>query len=202
MPLCGHATLASAHALWATGLVEPEAAITFHTRSGPLRVGREHDRIVMDFPALIVAPAPVPADAAVALGAPVVEAGRCGVGLFAVLPDAAAVRGLRPDHVRVAALDGHGVVVSAPGAEGDDAHVVSRYFAPNAGIPEDPVTGSAHCALVPFWQERLGRAALHCHQLSARGGEVWACAAGDRVHLAGRARTVLDGRLAEPLAGA
>lgn len=202
VPLCGHATLASAHAIWAAGLVDPGEEITFHTRSGPLRVAREHDRIVMDFPALAVAPVPVPAAATAALGAPVLEAGTCGVGLFAVLPDAAAVRGLRPDPAGVAALDGHGVLVSAAGGDDDDADVVSRYFAPNAGIPEDPVTGAAHCALAPFWQVKLGRDALHCRQLSARGGEVWARAAGDRVRLAGRARTVLDGRLTEPLTGA
>lgn len=202
VPLCGHATLATAHALWEAGRAAPDERLVFRTLGGELTVTRAGELIAMDFPVRPVAPASVPAELERALGAEVVEAGRCSSGWFAVLVDALAVSTLTPDLDAVAALGPPGVIVTAAGAVADDADVVSRYFAPAVGVPEDPVTGSAHCALAAFWQERLGRDRLHCRQLSARGGELWARCAGDRVELSGRARTVLSGRVdPELLAG-
>jgi PhzF family phenazine biosynthesis protein len=198
VPLCGHATLASAHALWETGLA-PNAPIVFHTLGGRLEVSRDGADISMDFPAVHVTAAPVPEGAEDAVGGRVREAGTASVGLVLVLDGADEVRRIVPDPARIGRLHPFAVLVTAPGGPADDADVVSRYFAPNAGIPEDPVTGSAHCALATFWCPRLGRPSLRCRQLSPRGGDVAVRLDGDRVHLGGRARTVLDGRLVAPL---
>lgn len=195
VPLCGHATLATAHVLWQTGLADPSERLLFRTLGGELAVTRSGRLIAMDFPVRPVASAPVTPELERALGVPVREAGMCANGVFAVLADADAVRSLAPDLAAVAALGPPGVIASAAGGPSDDADVVSRYFAPAAGVPEDPVTGSAHCSLAAFWQERLGRDRLHCRQLSARGGELWVRHAEGRVQLSGRARTVLTGRL-------
>ncbi len=199
VPLCGHATLAAAHALWTTGLADPARPLVFDTLGGRLETRTDGDLVRMDFPAVPVTPAPTPTGAAGAIGAEVGEAGESAVGLVLVLSGADAVRGIAPDPAAVAALHPFAVLVTARAGPGDDADVVSRYLAPNAGIPEDPVTGSAHCALATLWCPRLGRDSLACRQLSPRGGRVWVRLAGDRVELAGHARTVLDGRLAEPL---
>ncbi len=115
---------------------------------------------------------------------------------MAVLPDAAAVRALRPDLAAVAALDALGLIVTAPGD--GDADFVSRYFAPQAAVPEDPVTGSAHCTLVPYWSRRLGRTRLHAHQVSPRGGELWCELRQDRVRMAGHAVLYLEGSIRLP----
>lgn len=194
--LCGHATLATAHALFhELGL--DAGAVTFESRSGPLVVRRvSESRLELDFPAT----PPVEAnDAAVvdtlnsALGVRPIWVGRTRFDLFAVLSEAAAVRALRPDFAQLAAVGGRGVIVTA--ADDSGADFVSRFFAPQAGVPEDPVTGSAHCGLVPFWAGRLGKNQLQARQVSARGGELWCTLDGGRVRIAGRAATYLRGEI-------
>jgi predicted PhzF superfamily epimerase YddE/YHI9 len=192
--LCGHATLASAHALWETGREPGGAALSFATLSGTLSAARDGDWIVMDFPATPPEEAAAPPALAGALGLSPRWAGRSRFDWFVEAGSPAEVAAARPDMHGLAALEGRGVIVSAAGGR-DGTDVTSRYFAPSFGIPEDPVTGSAHCALAPFWGGRLGRDRLVCHQASARGGIVRTELRGDRVLLGGRAVTVLEGRL-------
>jgi PhzF family phenazine biosynthesis protein len=192
--LCGHATLASAHALWETGRAAPGAPLAFATLSGTLTAWREGEWIVMDFPATPPAPAEPPAALAAALGLAPRWSGRTRFDWLVEAESPGEVAAARPDMAALAALDGRGVILTAAGGAGAD--VTSRYFAPSFGIPEDPVTGSAHCALAPHWGARLGRDRLVCHQASPRGGIVRTELRGDRVLLAGRAVTVLEGRLA------
>jgi PhzF family phenazine biosynthesis protein len=175
--LCGHATLASAHVLWETGRLPADAPARFHTRSGLLTAVRRGGLIEMDFPACPPEPAPPPPGLAEALGAAIRSAGRNRMDWLAEVESAAVLRGLRPDFATLAALPVRGVIVTS--RSDDPAYdFVSRFFAPAAGINEDPVTGSAHCCLGPFWAERLGNAELRAYQASARGGEV-------RVRMAG-----------------
>ena len=186
--LCGHATLATAHVLFAL-LEEPGDTVAFETRSGRLTVSRDGDALVMDFPALAPEPWAASDALACALGAAPAEV-LGNVNCVAVYPSEADVRGLAPDLRLVAALPYEGVIATAPGEAVD---FVSRYFAPKFGIPEDPVTGSAHCELAPYWAKRLGRERLTAHQVSARGGELDCEVKGDRVLLTGRAVTYLEG---------
>ncbi len=186
--LCGHATLATAHVLFAL-LEEPGDTVAFETRSGRLTVSRDGDALVMDFPALVPEPWGASDALACALGAAPAEV-LGNVNCVAVYPSEADVRGLAPDLRLVAALPYEGVIATAPGEAVD---FVSRYFAPKFGIPEDPVTGSAHCELAPYWAKRLGRERLTAHQVSARGGELDCEVKGDRVLLTGRAVTYLEG---------
>jgi PhzF family phenazine biosynthesis protein len=192
--LCGHATLGSAHVLYETGAVPADRPIRFRTlRSGVLTVRRSDGMLAMDFPAAPAAPVDVPEGLADVLGAVPAWTGRNGQNdLLVLLDDPEAVRSLAPDLDRLRRFDARGVCVTA--AESADAFV-SRFFAPGVGVPEDPVTGSAHCMLAPFWAERLGRTELVGHQLSARGGTVRVSARGDRVTLTGSAVTMLDGTL-------
>jgi PhzF family phenazine biosynthesis protein len=192
--LCGHATLASAHALWEGGRVAPDAAIDFATLSGALSAARDGDLIVLDFPATPPEEAEPPPGLPAALGVAPRWTGRSRFDWFVEVATAVDVVAARPDMAALAGLEGRGVIVSAAGGR-DGADVTSRYFAPALGIPEDPVTGSAHCALGPFWAARLGRGRLVCHQASARGGVVRVEVRGDRALLGGRAVTVLEGRL-------
>jgi PhzF family phenazine biosynthesis protein len=198
--LCGHATLASAHVLFEQGRVEARASIAFHTRSGVLRAGGSAGRVELDFPAFVARPADPPAGLAEALGAPIkafsaVDRDRY---LVAELDDAAAVREVRPDFRALGSVVAH---VGVTAASDDDRYdFVSRYFAPGAGIDEDPVTGSAHCVLAPYWAERFGRAELTGCQASARGGVVHTRLVDDRVMLTGDAVTVWRGSI--DLAGA
>ena len=192
--LCGHATLASAHVLWSTGRVGPEAPISFSTRSGTLTAARDGALIAMDFPAAAPERADPPPGLLEALGVAPAWVGRSPIGWFVEVPTPGDVVRAVPDMGGLAALPGPGVILTAAGGI-DGADVTSRYFAPAEGIPEDPVTGSAHCALGPFWADRLGRTRLVCHQASRRGGIVYVEAWGARVGLAGRALTVLEGRL-------
>ncbi len=192
--LCGHATLASAHALWENGQLAPDATARFHTRSGVLTAERRDGTIWLDFPATPAAPAPVPAELTDALGASPRYVGRTPFDYLVELESEPTVRALDPDLGRLARLPVRGVIVTA--ASIDPARqFVSRFFAPAAGIPEDPVTGSAHCALGPFWGERLGRMELVGYQASRRGGTVRVRLANERVHLGGQAVTVLRGEL-------
>lgn len=194
VPLCGHATLASAHVLWETGLLSPDAPATFHTASGVLTAENGADGwIEMDFPALPVEPALVPDGLAEAIGAEVVAfaAGTTSDWLLAELASPAAVRALRPDLAGIRRLPGGCLTVTARGDAGGTHDFVSRFFGPGVGIDEDPVTGSAHCVLGPYWQGRLGKDDLLAFQASARGGVVRVRPVGPRVRLAGQAVTVL-----------
>lgn len=185
--LCGHATLASAHVLGGAG--------RFHTRSGVLTCTAVGDGwIEMDFPSL--APTPISYDDSLArvLGAEIYTVARSRFDLLVELGSAADVRSLQPDLRAIAALDARGVMVTAPG-DRDGIDCVSRFFGPKVGVNEDPVTGSAHCVLAPFWAARLARTELVGEQASARGGIVRMRLDGDRVVLGGQAVTVWEGQL-------
>ena len=192
--LCGHATLAAAHVLWETKRLAPDAVARFHTRSGLLTAARRDGWIELDFPAEPASPVEAPPVLTEALGVTARWTGRNRFDWLVEVETAALVRGLKPDLHALAAVPTRGVIVTAPG---DDARAdfVSRFFAPRAGIPEDPVTGSAHCCLGPYWAGHLGRTALTGYQASPRGGLVRVRLAGDRVILGGRAVTVLQGEL-------
>src|SRR5262249_40170330 len=195
--LCGHATLASAHVLYQAGLPQPERHVGFDSASGPLTARREDDLIVLDFPARPAAPAPPPRGLLAALGvASPVWTGQAKEDLMVVLGREEEVTGVCPDTAALAALDTRGVIVTAP-ASRPGADFVSRFFAPAVGIPEDPVTGSAHCTLAPFWARRLGRPSLTGYQAAARGGRVGVRAEGERVLLGGHAVTVFSGHLSD-----
>ena len=192
LELCGHGTLASTHVLGELGGAGP---FTFRTRSGVLRAERESTgEIVLDFPADHPAPAEVTPELVKAVGVEPVAAARGQLDTLVELDNASAVHAARPDLHAVVALGGRGMIVTAPGDDGTD--FVSRFFAPSVGIGEDPVTGSAHCTLGPYWAARLGRTTLRGHQVSARGGHVGVEVRGDRVLLRGRAVTVVRGELA------
>jgi PhzF family phenazine biosynthesis protein len=192
--LCGHATLASAHALWEQGHLRVDEPARFHTRSGLLTATRQGSWIAMDFPAVVPEPAPAPPDLAPALGATLGFVGRNRFDYLIEVDSEATLRGLKPDFNRLAALPVRGVIVTARAATpGFD--FVSRFFAPAAGVNEDPVTGSAHCCLAPFWGQRLGKAVMVGYQASARGGVVRVRPAGSRVILEGQAVTVLRAEL-------
>ena len=188
--LCGHATLASAFVLL-TELHPERDRVDFIGKTGPLAVTREGERLVLDFPARLPRPLPCPAGLTEALGAGVKEAWLTR-DLFALLEDEAAVRDLKPDLEALCRLEPALIVVTAPGSSCD---FVSRCFAPKVGVPEDPVTGSSHCVLVPYWAEHLGKHALHARQLSKRGGELFCELRGDRVLIAGKAVKVIEGSL-------
>jgi PhzF family phenazine biosynthesis protein len=191
--LCGHATLASGEVV--LGTLEPGLAEAFfESASGPLRVGRDGERLVLDFPARPPQRTEVTSELVQALGARPQEAWRSR-DLMAVFAAEADVRHLSPDMERVAALDTFALSVTAPGRASD---FVSRFFAPGKGIPEDPVTGSAHCTLVPYWADRLGKTKLHALQVSARGGELFCELLGERVLIAGRAVRYLEGTIEVP----
>jgi PhzF family phenazine biosynthesis protein len=186
--LCGHATLASAFVVFE--YLDPTAKVVrFQTRSGELRVRRNGDLLVMDFPARPAQPCDLSSALAAALGKPPREL-MAARDYLAVYDSEADVRALAPDMRALAALDRFAIIVTAPGK---DADFVSRFFAPARGVDEDPVTGSAHCTLVPYWANRLGKTRLHARQVSARGGELWCELAGDRVFLSGRAVRYLEG---------
>ena len=193
IPLCGHATLASAHALWAEGL-DDAAVLAFDTMSGELRASRaDDDQIELDFPARSTDTAELPPGLGEALGVDPVATGLAEDGYQVVeVATAAIVRSMQPDLAAVEPLSPHAVIVTAPGD--GDAAIVSRVFAPAVGIPEDPVTGSAHCVLATWWSGRLGPSFL-AEQASPRGGFLHVTLDGDRVRLRGSAVTVLRGEL-------
>jgi PhzF family phenazine biosynthesis protein len=197
VPLCGHGTLASAHALWETGRLGRDREARFHTRSGVLTARLAAGRIEMDFPSLPVEEAPLLPEAQQAFGVtpklsahtPVARE----VNYLLEFESEAAVAALRPDFPALRKIH-WGFIVTARSARGP-YDFVSRYFAAGQGIDEDPVTGSAHCSLAPYWASRLGKNELVGHQISARGGVVHCTLRGDRVGLAGHAVTVLCGEL-------
>ena len=198
--LCGHATLASAHVLWETGRLAPGAEARFHTRSGLLTATRRDGRIWLDLPATPVEPVAPPDGLLEALGLCAADVrprpvGRSRFDYLVELEDEAAVRALQPDLGALKRIEARGVIVTARGEQHD---FVSRFFAPRLRVEEDPVTGSAHCALGPYWQQRTGRDVFEAHQASARGGTLAVRVRGDRVHLGGHAVTVWRGELVQP----
>ncbi len=188
--LCGHATLASAHALWDQCQIEADTLV-FDTLSGTLRVRRDGEQMEMDFPICTTRARPVEGWPR-ALSARAIAAAEAGEDLLLELPSEAAVREFVADIPAIAALPARGLIVTAAG---DEVDIVSRFFAPAVGIDEDPVTGSAHCALAHYWQAKLGREVLRARQLSRRGGCVDIVVRGERVGLRGRALSVLAGEL-------
>ena len=199
--LCGHATLAAAHVLYETGRLAADLWARFDTRSGRLTVRRSGGRYAMDFPATPPTEQDVPGFAE-AFGFEPVWLGKSRFDAFAVLENEAAVRDLVPDHAAIARLDARGVIVTARADAADrdrqrGVDVVSRFFAPGSGVPEDPVTGSAHCAIGPYWAEQLDANAVACEQVSRRGGRVDVKVLGDRVELTGSAVTVYRAELAD-----
>jgi PhzF family phenazine biosynthesis protein len=190
--LCGHATLAGAHVLWEDGYLPPDAPARFHTRSGLLTCELQGDWIEMDFPAKVSEAAEAPPQLGQALGAELKYTGKNQFDYLVEVADEATLRSLNPNHYLLRQLPVRGVIVTARGATYD---FVSRFFAPGSGIDEDPVTGSAHTALAPFWAARLGKSQMTGYQASARGGVVRVRIEGDRVFLAGQAVIVLRGEL-------
>lgn len=184
--LCGHATLATAFVLWETGVLPASAPARFHTLSGELTCVREKEWIAMDCPAGRCQPLPAPPGLSAALGVEPVFCARDGTDLLVELRDEAAVRGLRPDLRPIAAMPFRGVIATSR-ADQDNLDFVSRFFAPAVGVDEDPVTGSAHCTLGPYWAAKLGRNKLTAFQASARGGTVKMEMRGERVVLHGQA---------------
>lgn len=192
--LCGHATLASAHALWEAGLLRPDEPARFYTQSGLLTAVRRGDWIEMDFPAKPAEPASPPEGLGYALGAEMKYVGRSQFDYLIEVDSEETVRQLKPDFTLLGAIPVRGIMVTSRATtEGFD--FVSRFFAPGSGVDEDPVTGSAHCSLGPFWSPRLGKTAFVARQVSARGGVVRVRVEGERVILGGQAVTVLRGEL-------
>jgi PhzF family phenazine biosynthesis protein len=192
--LCGHATLASAHVLWEAGYLKPDQQARFWTRSGLLTAEREGDWMELDFPAEPENPATSPSGLARALGVAPRYVGKNRFDYLVEMDSEETVRNVKPDFGLLAEIPARGVIVTSraitPGFD-----FVSRFFAPRAGINEDPVTGSAHCCLGPFWSTRLGKSEFLAYQASARGGVVRVRMGGQRVHLGGQAVTVLRGEL-------
>ena len=201
--LCGHATLAAAHALWTEGCVADDAEIRFLTRSGVLVAGRNEDLIELDFPA--TAPAVAELDQAQvrdlgdALGVIPQQVGRSAFDLLVRVGSESDVRASRPDFRRLVELGCRGVIVTST-AEDNRFDFVSRFFAPGVGVDEDPVTGSAHCCLGPYWGEQLGKSEMTALQASSRGGVVRVRVSGERVFLGGHAVTVFRGELTQAAA--
>lgn len=188
--LCGHATLASAHVVM-TKLEPGSKEVSFRSQSGPLVVTRDEDLLALDFPARPPQPLPISEALVMALGRRPREVWRAR-DVMAVFDGEEDIRSLRPDRDRLGELEWFGVIATAPG---HDVDFVSRFFAPRQGVPEDPVTGSAHCTLVPYWARRLGKPRLHALQVSARGGELHCEDRGDRVKIAGRVVPYLEGTI-------
>jgi PhzF family phenazine biosynthesis protein len=187
--LCGHATLASAYVILTVRREQPGPRVTFHSKSGPLVVERDGDLYALDFPSRSPQPCAVPPTLSRALGAEPesVLAARDYLCVFRSEQD---VMALKPDMETLAALDRFAVIATAPGSNCD---FVSRFFAPSKGVPEDPVTGSAHCTLIPYWAARLGKTKLFARQCSRRGGELWCELREERVRIAGRAVKYSEG---------
>lgn len=190
--LCGHATLATAHVLF-TQLNYEQDTIHFHTlKAGTLTVSRDNDLYSLDFPSRLPVPCEIPAGLAEALGEKKPLEILRSRDYFLVYECEADIMALKPDFAALSRIDSLGFIVTAPG---DKSDFVSRFFAPSAGINEDPVTGSAHCSLIPYWAERLAKPKLHAYQVSSRRGELWCEFKGDRVLMAGKAVTYLKGEI-------
>lgn len=193
--LCGHATLATAHVLWEAGLADRGRPIAFETKSGRLTAALVGHRIELDFPLTPVEPSAEPAGLADALGVSPLYVARSRFDYLVEVDSEQTLRRMKPDFRRLAAVEARGVIVTSDSAR-SEFDFVSRFFAPAAGVDEDPVTGSAHCCLADFWGRRLGKAAMVAWQASERGGCVRMRVVGDRVFLGGQAVTIVRGRLA------
>lgn len=193
--LCGHATLGSAHAIWEEGLAKPGELLRFHTQSGVLTAAKQDGWIELDFPAKAEKKAAAPEGLEAALGVRPKYVGRNQYDYLVELESEAAVRGLQPNQGLLRQLKMRGVMVTCR-AEKGPYDFVSRFFAPGSGVDEDPVTGSAHCCLGPYWAKRLGKTDLLAYQASPRGGVLRVGVRGERVKLGGQAVTVLRGELA------
>jgi PhzF family phenazine biosynthesis protein len=194
--LCGHATLASAHMLWEERLWQHDQQIPFHTKSGLLTADLDGDVIELDFPATLEEPAEPAPGLLEALGvSDAIHVGRNRFDYIVEVADEDAVRGLEPDHMLLRTIPVRGVIVTSRASSTTAADFVSRFFAPGSGVDEDPVTGSAHCCLAPYWAAKLGRNELTGFQASPRGGYVRVRVQGNRVKLGGTAVTVLRGML-------
>ena len=194
--LCGHATLATAHVLFNHGYVS-DSRIVFRYDRGLLSVERKDDVLAMDFPALPAKRIEEDPQVTSALGSAPSQLHR-STNLLAVFDEQYQIEELRPNFLAMSALATYGVIASAPGT---DCDFVSRFFAPSAGIPEDPVTGSAHCTLIPYWGQRLEKRVLHARHISARGGEIFCEERGNRVTIGGRAREYMTGEICLDLDG-
>jgi PhzF family phenazine biosynthesis protein len=194
--LCGHATLASAHYLWEIGRARNDQEIRFHTQSGLLTAVKRGDLIELDFPARPVTQVSPPAGLFNALGVTGLFVGKSTYDFLVEVESEYIVRTVVPDQAKLKSMAVRGVIVTAKSAS-SEFDIVSRFFAPGAGVDEDPVTGSAHCSLGPYWAHKLGKTELRAYQASARGGTVMVTVRGDRVLLGGKAVTVLRGELIE-----
>jgi PhzF family phenazine biosynthesis protein len=193
--LCGHATLASAHALWEQGVLALGETARFQTKSGLLTATREGNWIELDFPATLEERADPPPVLLESLGIEKpVYVGRNKFDYLVEVESEEAVRALDPDHARLRTIPVRGVIVTSRASNGE-FDFISRFFAPGSGVDEDPVTGSAHCCLTPYWSARLGKDAMTAFQASKRGGVVRVHLAGDRVKLGGQAVTIFRGAL-------
>jgi len=192
--LCGHATLATAHAMLEEGILAAGGTARFHTMSGVLRATHAGDLIELDFPATVAAPAAPPDGLIEAIGMHPMHVARSNFDYLLELPTEEDVRSLTPDLAMLRRIPARGIIVTSRGRKGD-FDFVSRFFAPASGVDEDPVTGSAHCALAPYWAPRLGKQQFRAYQASPRGGVLQVTLAGDRVLLAGRAVTIFRGEL-------
>lgn len=192
--LCGHATLASAHVLWECGHLKPDQQARFHTRSGLLTSGKRGDWIEMDFPVKAEEPADPPARLGEALGAPLKYVGRNTFDYLVEVDSESTLRSLKPNFSLLSQIPVRGVIVTAR-SESNGYDFMSRFFAPASGVDEDPVTGSAHCCLAPYWAKHLGKTEFMAYQASPRGGVLRVRLNGDRVLLGGQAVTVLRGEL-------
>lgn len=190
--LCGHATLAAAHVLWETGALPPGEEARFHTLSGLLTARLENGRIFMDFPATVAAECEIPDHLEAAIGSHPIWVGRSKFDYLVVIDSEDELRRLKINRAAMEEIETRGTIVTARGVDYD---FVSRAFFPRMNIDEDPVTGSAHCTLTPYWCEVLGKDEMLAYQASARGGEVLVRQAGDRVILGGQAVTVMVGEL-------
>lgn len=193
--LCGHATLAAAYVLFQMEHF-PEPAIEFSSRSGLLRVTREGDFLTLDFPADPPSKVAPTDDLIAAVGSWPIEIYKGKSDYMLVYAAAEEIESIRPDMGLLAGVPARGIIVTAPGR---DVDFVSRFFAPQSGIPEDPVTGSAHTTLTPYWANRLGRTSLSARQLSKRGGRLKCTLAGDRVKISGQARAYMTGEIQLPV---
>lgn len=192
--LCGHATLASAHVLWENKLLKPDEEARFHTRSGLLTARLQQSWIEMDFPAKPQKPAIAPPEVTRALGVTPVYTGKNSFDYLIEIESEAVLRKLQPDYALLKTAPVRGVIVTTR-SDSPQYDFVSRFFAPAAGIQEDPVTGSAHCCLGPYWQKRIKKDSFQAYQASSRGGVIRVRVNGDRVLLGGQAVTVLRGEL-------
>ncbi len=190
--LCGHATLATAHSLWELGALDFSQTARFYTRSGILTAIRRGNWIELDFPASAIEPAPPPTGLLDALGVRSLFLGKTRFDYLVEVESEDVVRHATPNHAALRDLGVRGVMITARSSR-PEADFASRFFAPGVGIDEDPVTGSAHCALAPYWQKKLGKDELIGYQASSRGGTVRCRVAGDRVRLRGQAVTVVRG---------